>query len=40
MNKVEKVEKASKLFQLGVFCKSFLPKVANNFSIVLQLHFP
>lgn len=23
-----------------VFCKSFLPKVANNFSIVLQLHFP
>jgi Na+-driven multidrug efflux pump len=26
--------------QAHVFCKSFLPKVANNFSIVLQLHFP
>ncbi|MGB4312002.1 MAG: hypothetical protein WBJ17_03675 [Natronincolaceae bacterium] len=23
-----------------VFCKYFLEKVANNFSIVLQLHFP
>ena len=24
----------------GVFCKCFLQKVASNFSIVLQLHFP
>lgn len=24
----------------SVFCKSFLEKVASNFSIVLQLHFP
>ena len=28
------------LLDSDVFCKSFLPKVANNFSIVLQLHFP
>ena len=35
------IEKFKQSFnKLLVFCKSFLPKVANNFSIVLQLHFP
>jgi len=32
--------KTTESFDIIVFCKYFLEKVANSFSIVLQLHFP